>query len=132
MTTDHNIPVKRRKRPAQGRAASRAPFKLFATTEAGLEEALASELLDLGVKSPEIRDRGVAFRGTLSTVYRANLHLRTAYRVLMELAEFDAPDRRPIQPPSSGGVVKIEEGRGFLPSLPTARCLIAGVRRYAP
>lgn len=95
MTTPSSTPVRRRKRPA-AQPGAKSLLKLFATTDAGLEEVLAEELRGMGVKDLHVRDRGVAFRGGLPTVYRANLHLRTAYRVLMELAEFDAPDREAL------------------------------------
>ena len=68
-------------------------FKLFATCEAGLEDVLAGELTALGIKGVRTADRGVAFRGNLETVYRANMHLRTAYRVLLEVGEFPAFDQ---------------------------------------
>lgn len=68
-------------------------FKLFATCESGLEQVLQSELVALGIKGTRVGDRGVSFRGNLETVYRANIHLRTAYRVLLEVAEFSAIDQ---------------------------------------
>lgn len=81
--------LRRPSRPAPG-------LKLFATTAAGLEEILAAELRAIGARGVLPADRGVAFAGDLAAVYRANLCLRTAHRVLLELAEFDAPTREAL------------------------------------
>jgi len=62
------------------------PFPLVATCSRGLEEVLADELRGIG--AADVRPgRGMAeLRGTLRTVYDANLRLRTAMRVLVPLA----------------------------------------------
>lgn len=73
--------------------ATKQSFKLFATTGKGLEEALAGELRRIGASSVEPAQRGVSFRGDLALIYRANLWLRTAHRVLFEIANFEASDR---------------------------------------
>ncbi len=67
----------------------------FATAARGVEEVLAAELRDLGVKDPRVETGGVRFSGDRSVCYRANLWLRTATRILVPLAEFpcDAPQR---------------------------------------
>jgi putative N6-adenine-specific DNA methylase len=96
MSADPKPSVVRRKPPAPESASSSASFRLFATTDAGLENVLAGELKSLGVKRPRIAERGVAFNGDTETVYRANLHLRTAYRVLLSLGEFNARDRESL------------------------------------
>src|SRR5512136_3018818 len=76
----------------------------FAVCAPGLEAFTARELKDLGLQvpsSPSSRDSlkgqgeveeigGVAFRGSLTDLYRANLHLRTASRVLLHLGSFYA------------------------------------------
>jgi putative N6-adenine-specific DNA methylase len=77
-------------------AGAAAPLRLFATTAAGLEEVLARELRALGAREVEVVTRGVGFRGDLETVYRTNLWLRTAHRVLLFIGEFDARDRRQL------------------------------------
>lgn len=66
---------------------------LFATTSAGLEGVLARELGLLGASAVEPGTRGVAFPGDFKLVYRANLWLRTAHRVLARIAVFGARDR---------------------------------------
>lgn len=65
-------------------------MKLFATTSLGLEPALEEELRALGAKEIEPRPGGVSFEGSLETLYRACLELRTAIRVLRPLREFSA------------------------------------------
>ncbi|HEX7002940.1 MAG TPA: THUMP domain-containing protein, partial [Trueperaceae bacterium] len=59
----------------------------------GLEWAVTRELAELPV-APTIIERikgGVHFRGRTDLMYTANLHLRTASRVLMRVATFPAP-----------------------------------------
>lgn len=88
--------VRRKKTDKTNPQNESALLKLFATCESGMEDVLASELKALGIKAIRTADRGVSFRGTLETVYRANVHLRTAYRVLMEVSEFFANDRESL------------------------------------
>jgi putative N6-adenine-specific DNA methylase len=57
-------------------------MELFATCARGLESALAMELRQLAAEGVEAGRGGVKFSGSLATVYRANLWLRTAVRVL--------------------------------------------------
>lgn len=61
----------------------------FAVTAPGLEPICAAELRALGL-SPKVEEGGVAWTGTLESVARANLWLRTASRVLVRVAEFKA------------------------------------------
>lgn len=57
-------------------------FTLVAKTMKGLEATLADEIRRLGASDVEPGHRMVSFRGNLETLYRANLCLRTALRVL--------------------------------------------------
>jgi 23S rRNA (guanine2445-N2)-methyltransferase len=88
--------MNKRKIIVRRRKSGRTQYQLFATTVAGLEDVLADELKALGVKQIVPSRRGVAFSGTLETVYRTNLWLRTAHRILLELAEFEAPNREAL------------------------------------
>ncbi len=63
--------------------------KLFIVAAPGLETLTARELATLGLTGVTVAG-GVELAGTLETVYRANLHLRTASRVLVRLGEFYA------------------------------------------
>jgi putative N6-adenine-specific DNA methylase len=56
----------------------------FVVTAPGLEPLAAAELSKLGL-APTEEPGGVTFRGELPDLYRANLHLRTASRVLARL-----------------------------------------------
>lgn len=64
----------------------------FATVPRGLEKALASELQQIGILAPRIGLAGVAFETDLEGAYRVCLWSRMASRVLLELADFPAPD----------------------------------------
>ncbi|ABA89495.1 23S rRNA (2-N-methyl-G2445)-methyltransferase, putative [Syntrophotalea carbinolica DSM 2380] len=66
-------------------------FELFAVTALGLESVCARELKDLGIKS-QVCKGGVAFYGGLEQLYKANLWLRTASRVLVRLGSFGCKD----------------------------------------
>lgn len=57
----------------------------IAKTFHGLEPILAQELKDLGASNIEILNRAVAFEGDDLLLYRANLSLRTALRIMQPL-----------------------------------------------
>jgi putative N6-adenine-specific DNA methylase len=61
--------------------------KYFATCARRLEPLLAGELRELGAADIAEGRGGVHFRGDLATLYRANLWLRTAVRVLRPILE---------------------------------------------
>ena len=61
----------------------------FAVTAPGLEPICAAELRALGIRGT-VEEGGVAWKGELESVARANLWLRTASRVLVRVAEFTA------------------------------------------
>ena len=61
----------------------------FATCARGLEGVLARELAGLGAVEPWPGRGGVTFQGDNALLYRANLWLRTAVRVLRPLLEAD-------------------------------------------
>jgi len=63
--------------------------RYFATCGRGIEPVLAQELRDLGAAGIEAGRGGVHFHGDLAMLYRANLWLRTAIRVLRPI--LDAP-----------------------------------------
>jgi len=65
---------------------------LFVTAPQGLEELLADELAGLGLDDIAIRRGGVGARTDLAGAYRACLWSRIAGRVLLPIAEFEAPD----------------------------------------
>jgi putative N6-adenine-specific DNA methylase len=63
-------------------------FEMIATTLYGLEEILADELRTLGAQEIEILIRAVKFKGDKAMLYKTNLHLRTALKVLKPFAHF--------------------------------------------
>lgn len=65
-------------------------FDIIATTQFGLEGVLAAELNELGANDIEILSRAVKFRGDLTLLYKCNLYLRTALKILKPIATFEA------------------------------------------
>ncbi|NMB55242.1 MAG: class I SAM-dependent RNA methyltransferase [Leptolinea sp.] len=76
-------------------------FRLFAVTAPGLEKYTSTELNSLGFKShrpvssevygdTKEEAGGVEFEANLSDMYRVNLRLRTANRIIVRLGEFSA------------------------------------------
>ena len=65
-------------------------FEYIAKTMQGLEEVLAKEITDLGGNDVRIGRRMVSFTGDLRMLYLANIHLRTAIRILKPIAVFHA------------------------------------------
>ncbi len=65
-------------------------FEMIAKTFYGLEEVLAEEIINLGGDDVEIGRRAVFFRGDKKLMYKANLHLRTALRILKPIKAFKA------------------------------------------
>jgi putative N6-adenine-specific DNA methylase len=63
------------------------PQQYFATAGRGIEPILAGELIDLGAADVVAGRGGVTFAGDRALLYRANLWLRTAVRVLMPILE---------------------------------------------
>lgn len=67
-------------------------FEMKATTFFGLEEVLQKEILSLGGKDIVPFKRGVSFVGDLGFLYKANLCLRTALKVIIPIHHFKATD----------------------------------------
>jgi putative N6-adenine-specific DNA methylase len=62
----------------------------FAVVAPGIEEITANELRGLGVEPEGTEPGGVSFRATPADVFRLNLQLRTASRLLLRLGSFHA------------------------------------------
>lgn len=71
-------------------------YDFVATTLFGLEDVLVSELKDLGATDIEKLRRAVKFKGDLALMYRCNLQLRTAIKVLRPIASFEAKDENEL------------------------------------
>jgi putative N6-adenine-specific DNA methylase len=71
-------------------------FKIVAKTFFGFESILADELLMLGAKKIEIGVRNVSFYGDIGFLYKANLSLRTAIRILKPIKTFQINDEKDL------------------------------------
>ena len=65
-------------------------FQMIAKTFKGLENVLAQELVALGANNIQIDRRAVSFTGDKALMYKANIGLRTASRVLKPILTFSA------------------------------------------
>ena len=65
-------------------------FQMVAKTMAELEDVLAEELIELGAQNVEKGTRMVSFTGDNALLYKANLHCRTALRILKPIHTFVA------------------------------------------
>ena len=67
-------------------------FEMVASTLQGLEEVLANELRRIGGNDIRTGKRAVFFTADKDLVYKANLRLRTALRILKPIKRFTAED----------------------------------------
>ena len=74
-------------------------FELIAKTFQGLEEVLAKELVKLGAEKIEVLRRGVSFWGDQEMMYKANLCLRTAVRIIKPIYSFTAENADEVYGP---------------------------------
>lgn len=76
-------------------------LNLFVVTAPGLAPLCVEEMCEnallTGLSSPQVEAGGVVFHGDLASLYRANLHLRTASRILVRLGEFHAENFTQLQ-----------------------------------
>ena len=63
---------------------------MLAKTFKGLEQVLATELVQLGANNVQVEHRAVSFTGDKRMLYTANMCLRTASRVLVPILSFKA------------------------------------------
>ena len=88
--------------PSAARAGSGDAWRLVATCTRGLEDVLRGELVGLGHPEAAAGRGMVRFEGGIEAVYAANVGLRTAIRVLREVAEGPAPSRDRLYELASG------------------------------
>ncbi len=65
-------------------------YTLIAPCHFGLESVLKKELIDLGFEIQKVSDGRIAFTADGEGIARANVHLRTAERVMLQMGEFEA------------------------------------------
>lgn len=63
---------------------------LIAATQMGMESIVAQELTALGYTNVEVLNGKVKFKGTSKDIFKTNLWLRTADRILIEVGSFPA------------------------------------------
>ncbi len=71
-------------------------FKMIAKTIFGLEDVLSAELQRLGARNVEIHNRAVSFTGDKGFMYKANICLRTALRILVPIETFKVTDEKSL------------------------------------
>lgn len=71
-------------------------FEIIATTIFGLEEILASELREIGATDIELLSRAVRFKGDKAMLYKSNLLLRTAVKILKPIHSFFAANEQQL------------------------------------
>ena len=71
-------------------------FAIIVKTYFGLEEVLAKELKALGVTEYEVLNRAIRFEGNKEMMYKCNLHLRTAVRVIKPIQTFYIKDEQDL------------------------------------
>lgn len=69
---------------------------LIAKTITGLEQVLAREILKLGGRDVETLHRAVSFKGDIGTLYKANLCLHTALRILVPVKQFEVSSEQDL------------------------------------
>ena len=67
-------------------------YELIAPCHFGLEACLKKEILDLGYEIVAVEDGRVTFRGDETAIPRANIFIRTAERILLNMGSFVAHD----------------------------------------
>lgn len=65
-------------------------FELVAKTFKGLENVLATEITNLGGKDVKVLNRAISFKADQMLLYKSNLWLRTALKVLKPIHSFKA------------------------------------------
>lgn len=65
---------------------------MVATTLFGLEDVLASELKEIGAEEIEVLNRAVRYKGDTALLYKSNLQLRTALKILKPFTQFSVSD----------------------------------------
>lgn len=75
---------------------TKGDFEMKVTTFFGLEEILAQELRQMGGRDIEIFKRGVSVVGDMGFLYKANLCLHTALKVIIPITKFTADNEESL------------------------------------
>lgn len=71
-------------------------FEMVAKTFFGFEEILATELKNLGAQQVKPGNRSVSFRGDQGFMYKCNLHVRTALKILKTITHFNVKNEQDL------------------------------------
>ena len=71
----------------------KSDFLMIAKTMHGLEDVLAEELKAIGAKNIKKGKRAIEFYGNQETLYKSNICLRTALRILKPISTFNIKDQ---------------------------------------
>ena len=71
-------------------------MQLTAKTLHGLEEILANELRSLDAQNVQIHKRAVTFEGDNTLLYKSNLYLRTAIKILQPIQSFEVKNEHEL------------------------------------
>jgi len=67
-------------------------LEIIASSTFGMEALVKKEINDLGYEVTDVKNGRITFNGDLKAAAEANIWLRTAERVMIKMAEFDAED----------------------------------------
>lgn len=83
-------PISTKPKLEKGKVLPEGKFHLVATCMQNLEDELEQELIDLGAEQIEKQKRAIRFVANLELLYKANIWLRTAIKVLKPMYHFKA------------------------------------------
>lgn len=75
---------------------SKSHFPITATTQQAIEPLLAAELKSIGATHITQHNRAVSYQGDMELLYRSNLWLRTALRIMVPVAKFKVTNDREL------------------------------------
>lgn len=87
---DRSKPTAKPKEEQTVQVATDGDFDMVATCMQNLEDELEQELLEIGAKEVVKNKRAVKFKGDLELLYKSNIWLRTALKVLRPLFHYEA------------------------------------------
>lgn len=71
-------------------------FEIIAKCLKGFEQILSDEISSIGGKDVRLENRAVKFTGNKEILYKSNLHLRTALRILVPIWKFKVRDENEL------------------------------------
>lgn len=90
------VKLKTEGRPETVAIANDGEFELVATCMQNMEMELEEELVQLGAKNIRVQKRAIQFRGDLELLYKCNIWLRTALKVLKPIYHYSAKNEEEL------------------------------------